>query len=135
MIAVVETSAFLRLFLPDGPVPEGLENFMRGVERGENTAIAPELMLAEAANALNKKRHQGHLSSDETAELAALFCRMPVRYLGHRDLIAGAVKLAATCGLTVYDSLFLELARQKSARLFTADQRLAEAAGRLGVIG
>lgn len=133
MIAVIDTSAFLRLFLPDGPVPEGLENFMRAVERGENTAIAPELMLAETANVLDKKRRAGLLSPDEVAELLDLARQMPIRYMPHGGLITGAVALAATSGLTVYDALFLELARQKAARLFTADRRLADAAQRCGV--
>jgi hypothetical protein len=30
MIAVVDTSAVLRLFIPDGPIPDGLEAFFRG---------------------------------------------------------------------------------------------------------
>ena len=132
MIAVVDTSAFLRLFLPDGPLPDGLEHFLRAVERGENTAIAPELMLAESANVLNKKRREGLLSAGEVAELVAIVREMPIRYLPHRELIAGAVRLAETCGLTVYDALYLELARQKSARLFTADQRLVDAARQCG---
>ena len=50
MIGVVDTSALIRLFVPDGPVVEGLEAFMTGVERGLNSALAPELLLAEAAN-------------------------------------------------------------------------------------
>jgi predicted nucleic acid-binding protein len=129
MIAVVDTSAFLRLFIPDGPLPQGFEEFMRGVERGENTAIAPELMLAEAANVANKKRIQGILSADESLELIELMCKMPVRYISHRDLIEPAAKLASEHELTVYDALFLALARMKAARLFTADEDLALAAG------
>ena len=129
MIAVLDTSAFLRLFIPDGPIPEGLEEFMRGVERGENTAIAPELMLAEAGNIANKKRLQGVLTSEETVELIQLMRKMPVRYLSHCDLIEPAVRLASERALTVHDALFLALARIKAARLFTADGDLAFAAG------
>ncbi|MBT3378136.1 MAG: type II toxin-antitoxin system VapC family toxin [Lentisphaerae bacterium] len=132
MIAVLDTSAFLRLFIPDGPVPPGLEQFMRGVERGENTAIAPELMLVEAGNVANKKRLQGVLSAEETLELVQLMCEMPVRYLSHRDLIEPAVRLASEHALTVYDALYLALARLKGARLFTADGDLARAAGNPG---
>ena len=95
-------------------------------------AIAPELMLAESANVLNKKRHQGLLSAGEVTDLIELVCQMPVRYLSHRDLVGGAVGLAEVYGLTVYDALFLTLARQKSARLFTADERLADAARQVG---
>lgn len=133
MIAVIDTSALLRLYIPDGPIPDGLEPFMRGVEHGEHVAIAPEVMLAEAGNVARRKYRQGVLSSVETDELVGLISRMPIRYISHRELIVPAVALAATSGLTVYDALFLVLARQKSARLFTADMHLAEAARACGV--
>ena len=71
MIGVVDTSALIRLFVPDGPRPEGFDDFLRGVERGINTAIAPELLVAEAANVINKKRILGELSEDESSRLLA----------------------------------------------------------------
>ena len=52
MIGVIDTSALIRLFIPDGPVPVGLEEFFRGVERGTNIAIAPELLVVESANVI-----------------------------------------------------------------------------------
>ncbi len=55
MIGVVDTSALIRLFIPDGPIPEGFEKFLSGVERGNNMAIAPELLLVESANVLDRK--------------------------------------------------------------------------------
>ncbi|MDP6629920.1 MAG: type II toxin-antitoxin system VapC family toxin [Kiritimatiellia bacterium] len=132
MIGVIDTSALLRLYIPDGPIPDGLEAFMRAVEYGENVAIAPELMLAEAGNVVSKKHRQGVLSAEEMNELVGLISRMPVRYISHRKLIVPAVDLAVDSGLTVYDALFLVLARQKSARLFTADMRLQKAAKKYG---
>ena len=69
MIAVIDTSAFLRLFIPDGPLPVGVEEFFQGVELGANIALAPELMLVEAANVLNKKRLQG------------VYINVPLRFL------------------------------------------------------
>lgn len=50
MIAVVDSSAVVRLFIQDGPIPDGFEQFMQGVEVGTHIAIAPELMLVEVAN-------------------------------------------------------------------------------------
>ncbi|WP_319526054.1 hypothetical protein [uncultured Desulfosarcina sp.] len=49
------TSALIRLFVPDGFQPEGFMTFMREVERGDSRAIAPELMVAETANVINRK--------------------------------------------------------------------------------
>ena len=71
MIGVVDTSALIRLFVPDGPRPEGFDVFLRDVERGINTAIAPELLVAVAANVINKKRILGELSEDESSRLLA----------------------------------------------------------------
>lgn len=61
MIGIIDTSALLRLFMPDGPIPKGLERFFFGVEQGSNVALAPELLTAEAANVLNKKLKAGLL--------------------------------------------------------------------------
>jgi predicted nucleic acid-binding protein len=133
MIAVIDTSAFLRLFIPDGPVPSGLEAFLRGVERGENLALAPELMLAEAANVAVKKRAQGVLTDDECSTLLGLIRKAPVHYTSHADSIEVAARLAVDFRLTVYDALFLALAKQRSCVLFTADAKLAKAARRLGL--
>jgi hypothetical protein len=47
VIGVVDAFALIRLFIPDGPVPAGLEPFLRRVEQGTHTALAPELLSAE----------------------------------------------------------------------------------------
>ena len=134
MIAVIDTSAFLRLFIPDGPLPVGIEEFFQGVELGVNIALAPELMLVEAANVLNKKRLQAVLTRDECNELLSLMMDMPIRFIPHAEIIQTSLSLAEEQGLTVYDALFAALAKHKSARLFTADKLLGQAAKKLGLI-
>jgi len=85
MIAVIDTSALIRLFIPDGPVTQGLEAFSHGVEQGRNTAIAPELILIESANVLNKKRRLGELSNQEGQQILSDVMAMPVRLFPHRS--------------------------------------------------
>jgi predicted nucleic acid-binding protein len=133
MIAVVDTSVVIRLFIPDGPVPKGVEVLLQGVESGDHVAIAPELMLAEAANVLHKKQLRGEISGPEASELAHLIAGLPIRHFRHHPLIEGALELAVGQALTVYDALFLELARQKGARLYSADEKLLQAALHLGM--
>jgi hypothetical protein len=41
MIGVIDTSALIRIFVPDGPLPDGFEDFLRGVERGLNIVKRP----------------------------------------------------------------------------------------------
>lgn len=128
MIGVVDTSALIRLFVPDGPLPDGFENFLRGVERGLNSAIAPELLMAESANVLNKKRKNNELTPAESDQLLASTIDLPIRLFSHRPLLPRAFELATEFNLSVYDTLYLTLAEEHGAVVFTADLSLQKIA-------
>lgn len=131
MIGVVDTSALIRLFIPDGPLPDGFEDFLRGVERGLNIAIAPELLLAEAANVINKKRIARELNRDESDRLLSDLLSVPIRLFPHRPIIFRAFELARENNLTVYDTLYLVLAENQGAIIFSADRKMLSTAAHL----
>ena len=133
MMAVVDTSALLRLFVPDGPIPDGMESAFRESERGNDILLAPELLIAEAAQVLLKKKNLGLLSSQEMEDLLDSIISLPIRLFSHKPLVQRASKVAQEYKITVYDALFLTLAEQKSARLITADRVLQKAALKLGL--
>jgi len=133
MIAVVDTSAVLRLFIPDGPIPDGLEKFFRGVETGSNIAIAPELLMVEATNVVIKKQRRNELSLDEAKALISLLKQMPIRYFSHHSLFSSTHQIALETGLSAYDALFLALAQERGATLFTADNKLQSEAEKRGI--
>ncbi len=130
---VIDTSALMRLFIPDGDLPDRLGAAVAGAERGNDALLAPELVLAEAGQVLHKKRRNGLLTGEELDEIAAGIQALPLRLSTHRGRLAGACRLAFQLDLTVYDALFLDLAVSHSALLITADTALARAARRLGV--
>ena len=134
MIGVIDTSALIRLFIPDGPIPEGFEKFLSGVERGNNTAIAPELLLVESANVLDRKRKMDEISETESVQLLTDVLSMPIRYFSHGPLIPAAFDLAFEHGLTLYDAVYLALASEQSAILFTADKNMQKIADKIHVI-
>jgi predicted nucleic acid-binding protein len=134
MIGVVDTSALIRLFIPDGPMPDGFEGFLRGVERGLNSAIAPELLMAESANVLAKKLKSGELTATEGDQLHAIIMELPIRYFTHRFLLPRAFELASDINLTVYDTLYLALSEDRGAVLYTADLKLQKMAAELGLL-
>jgi predicted nucleic acid-binding protein len=131
MTGVVDTSALIRLFVPDGPMPDGFDDFLRGVERGNNSAIAPELLMAETANVVNKKRILGELSENESNRLLADILSIPIRLFAHRPILLRAFDLARQYQLTVYDTLYLALAEEHGAVIFTVDRKLLKAAANL----
>ena len=124
----------IRLFVPDGPLPDGFEDFLRGVERGLNIAIAPELLMAEAANVINKKRMCGELNGDESDRLLADLLAVPVRLFPHKPVLLQAFKLAREHNITVYDTLYLALAEDHGAVIYSADRKLLKTAAHLRLV-
>lgn len=128
---VLDTSALLRMLLPDGPIPSGAEDALHRAERGDLLLLTPELALAEGAQVLHKKRQQRYINADEQKELLADLLSIPLQLFSHKPLIARAAELAHEQKLTVYDALFLALAEKFNASLITADAQLLHAAERM----
>ena len=133
MSVVVDTSALLRLFIPDGPIPDGMESALREAERGNTALLAPELILAEAAQVILKKNKEGILTLEEMRELLDSISSLPIRLFKHKPIIPRSVELALEHKLTVYDALFLALAEGKNSTLITADRLLQRAAKKMGL--
>jgi len=133
MIGVVDTSALIRLFVPDGLLPTDFVEFLRGVERGLNMAIAPELLLAEAASVINKKEKLEELTEDESDRLLTDVLSLPIRLFPHEPLLPRAYKLARKHNLSVYDTLNLALAEEHGAGIFSVDRKLLKIAVHLGL--
>ena len=60
-IVIVDTSALIRLYVPDGPIPDGLEEYLAAAWRAEITLMIPEIALAEFVRILWKKEQAGYL--------------------------------------------------------------------------
>ncbi|MBM4355540.1 MAG: type II toxin-antitoxin system VapC family toxin [Deltaproteobacteria bacterium] len=125
-VHVVDTSALIRLFVPDGPVPDGLTEAVEAALAGTEGLVAPEMLLAETAQVLLRKEKNGLLARAEVEEILGLVADMPLDLVSHRPLLPRGVELARKHGLSVYDALFLELASVhcSSGCFFTADERL-----------
>ncbi len=49
---VLNTSALIRFYIPDGPLPEDREEAIDSCLKGETAALVPELAMIEAAQVL-----------------------------------------------------------------------------------
>lgn len=121
---VADTSALIRLYIPDGPIPEDFEYHIDSAWQGETIVFIPEIALAEAGQVIWKKQQAGILKENEADEVLSAFLDLPLEIVGHRDLLIDALSLARLNDLTVYDGLFLALAIKVKAELITADKKL-----------
>lgn len=94
---------------------------------GERTLIAPELLFAEAGNALWALCRRGDISKADFAEAVSALKAAPVAIpASMRQLAAAAGRLAIDLDHPVYDCVYLALAVQEQYPVVTADRRFHE---------
>jgi len=130
---VMDASAWLRLFLHDGPDVPGLEQAAREVERGAASFVAPELILVEAGHAVMRKVRRKQIRDAEWRGLWQDMRRVPIDLVAADERMQDALDLAIPHNLSVYDALYLAVAMHTGAALFTADEVLSAAARAAGV--
>ena len=92
------------------------------------TCIAPELLFAEAANALWAMHRRGDIDNSDLAEAIDLLKSAPVGVpFSMRQLAASAARLASDLDHPVYDCFYLALAVQEQYPVITADGRFYQA--------
>ena len=119
MTWVVDASIALKWYV-ESP---GSREAVQVLERDEEL-IAPDLVVAEVANAAWKLVRAGHIERDHGDQIANAVASAFPRLVAAEELAGRAFRLAASLDHPVYDCLYLALAEQKRAHLVTADLRL-----------
>jgi len=88
---------------------------------------APDLVVAELANAIWKRRRRNEIDDAEAGELLDDFRILPLRITSSNELIESAFELALKTDRTVYDCLYLALAVETGSIMVSADKRLVNA--------
>jgi len=123
MTAVIDASVAAKwLFMePDSDIAHGL---LEGVNKGQVTLIAPDLLLAEVGSMLWKRvLREGVSFVDATAQYARLK-RVRLGLVGIKGLVDSALLLALRQRHQIYDCLYLALALEAGCDLITADEKM-----------
>ena len=102
--------------------------------RGRVEGLAPDLVFAEAANALRGSVRAGRLDYADARAKLTLLVAVPLRIASLRSLVEDALATAVELNLSVYDACYVALATAADATLVTADRRLADAAPRAALL-
>jgi len=90
----------------------------------DTTLVAPELLFAEAANALWALHRRGDIGATDLAEAVDVLKAAPLSVpASMRQLAAAATRLATDLVHPVYDCFYLALGVQEHYPVVTADQR------------
>lgn len=99
----------------------------------ERLLFAPDLMPVEAVNAWWKKVRLGNMQAADLEQALVHLLSLGIEFAPAPSLLARAARLALEVGPSVYDGLYLALARDRRAQLATDDRTLRRAAARLDI--
>ncbi len=120
---VIDASVAVKWFLPESHGEAALR-----LLDPDHELLAPDLIWAEVTNVLWKRRRRGEIAPATARGILADFRRFPLRIAPAGPMIEQAFAIADQLARSVYDCLYLALARRAQGRLVTADRRLYAAA-------
>lgn len=126
---VVDASVVVAWLFDDEDEPRADRVLRQLVEGG---ALVPHLWHLETRNALLTAERRGRLSAAEVKERLDALKDLPIVTDQEPDL-QSAFDLARAHGLSLYDALYLEIAKRENAELATLDGPLGRAAAVEGV--
>jgi predicted nucleic acid-binding protein len=117
---VLDASVAIKLYVPEVHSDLAARFFADGHE-----LIAPDLLPSEFANILWKKSTQrAEITVNEGQRILTEFQSLPIDYYSSLDLLDQAFRIATSTKRTIYDSLYVALARQFGCQKITDDRRL-----------
>lgn len=129
MKAVFDASVLVKLLTTEPETPSA-----RALIGVCDEPLAPDWAQAECASVIWKRVRRGELPPALAGTRLTALDRLMIGYRRSAELLPAAFALAIELDHPVYDCLYLALALTEDCPLVTADRRLAEAAGRAGVV-
>ena len=126
MILVIDASVVIKAYVPEILSDRAVEVMSRLAE-GELVLLAPDFLYPETGNILWKKRRLHELTGAEVDEIVDAISALPIKIEASRPVMPLAVTIAMQSGITVYDAMYVAVARIYETRMITADKKLVDA--------
>ncbi len=123
---VVDTSVCIKYFISD-PLTPKVNQLFDHFANPQAEIFVPDLFYIECANALWKYvRARMYTAAEVQVDLATIKA-FPLRVVSTAELMADAVTIGLTYGITAYDASYAALSQQAGATLLTLDGKLMKA--------
>ena len=126
MNLVVDVSVVVKWLVVE-PETEKAEALLELCRLGKYDPLAPELLVAEVGAVLCKRVRQGTMNAGQAEFQFDRFKRIRPLLKPILDLTGQALKLAMEHQHSIYDCLYVALAREAQCDLVTADEKLVHA--------
>ena len=126
MNLVIDASVLIKFYIPE-ILSDRAERLLAKVEKKEIDLLAPDLIYPEVGNILWKKQRLKELTRPEVEEITDAILLLLLKIEASTSLLPLAVDIAIAYGITVYDALYLSLAKVFETTVITADRKLVGA--------
>jgi predicted nucleic acid-binding protein len=126
---VIDASVVIKFYIPE-ILSDMAEEVLTRAKEGKLFLHAPDLVYPEIGNILWKKQRRGELTSEELDEIVDAVIALPIRIEPSRSVMPLAVSIAGQSNITVYDAMYLAIAKIYRIRMITADRKLVNALGK-----
>ncbi|MGI2903952.1 type II toxin-antitoxin system VapC family toxin [Tolypothrix sp. VBCCA 56010] len=123
---VVDTSVCIKQFIAD-PLTPKVNQLFDHFANPQTEIFIPDLFYIECANTFWKYVRAGMYTAAEVQTDLVTLKAFPLRVVSTADLMADAVNIALTHGISAYDASYVALSQQVSVTLLTLDQKLVKA--------
>lgn len=124
---VIDSSSLVKFFSREEGWDRVEEVILEGV-------MSLDLSIKEVVNALWKKVLNEEMKAQDAEEIIKDLIKPEViKILNQNDYMLGTFKIAVENKITIYDALFIELAKSTNNDLVTSDSKQAEIARKEGV--
>ena len=117
---VLDASVMIKWFIPE----IYWEQASRLQSYPESSLHMPDFAQLECTSILSKKVRRKEIKIEEANQIQALLLQMPVQMHPWQDLLLDAGQVAHETYRSVYDCVYLVLAKQINGKMVTADKKL-----------
>jgi predicted nucleic acid-binding protein len=121
---VLDSSIVLKWFRKDEIWRDSALQMRQLYLNGKMVIYVPDLLIYEIANVL---RYKPDLTNQQVQEALDSLYDLHIKIVEiSKEMIKGAIRLAYSHGITVYDAAFMALAESLKVPFVTADEKLSE---------
>jgi predicted nucleic acid-binding protein len=131
---VIDASVLIKFYVPE-ILSDNAEQLFNRVEQGDVTLLAPDLIYSESGNILWKKRRMKELTRSEVEEITDAIISLPLKIEASKPLLPLAIDISIAYGITVYDAMYVSLARVYETTMMTADRKLVDSLAKTDLKG
>lgn len=128
---VLDASVVLKWFVEEEG-SERAEALLDEHVKGAARVVVPDLLVYEVANAL---RFSGAFAAREVREIIDALWALDLYIVAPQpDIMRSALALSFSRGISVYDSVYVALAKELGLHLITADEKLLKRTSELKIV-